>query len=133
MQYQNRTHGLDLAAKAAMVKFQKLAVDFEHGTKTPAYVATGVKKQSSVNLTSLGATPEEMALAQLSQAELDNIKFEAFDYESMYGVVLPLHRFIGKTVSQVRAEVENAELVTHALNDADSNDSALAAQLFSSL
>lgn len=108
LQYQLRTNGLDLLAKAAMVKFQKLAVDFEHNTRAPSYVATGVKKQSAVNLTALGATPEELALAKLSKVEMNNVKVEFYEYQGAYGIDLPLSRFIGKTSEEVRMEELNA-------------------------
>lgn len=134
LQYQNRTHGLDQAAKAVLIKFQKYSIEFEHGTKTPAYVATGVKRQSAVNLSSLGATPEELAVAALSREELDSVKMDQFDYDMSYGVTLPLHRFIGKSVQQVREEEVAQEIaVTYAVAAECTKDAEIADQLFTSL
>lgn len=122
LQYQNSEHGLDRAAKNVMIKFKKLAIEFEHGTKNPAYIATGVKKESSVNMSSLGASEEELLLANASEEQKEDAKFEAGYYNSLpQNKVLPWTRFIGKTWQDISNEVNEVNGVSSEIVDSDSS------------
>lgn len=120
LEYQNNTHGLDSDAKSVLVKFKKYAIEFNYGTKAPAYVATGIRKEATVNLGSLGASEEEVLIATHGREVIDDAKIEQFNYEMQYGTVLPYQRFIGKTMHEVHEE-ENTLYVRETLGITDKN------------
>lgn len=68
-------YGLSLNLAGFRKRISSLAHDAAEGNRTPAYVASGIKRESAINLDSLGATAQEKVrvtdFAHLRQDEID--------------------------------------------------------------
>lgn len=60
LQHYRSIYGLNNEATEVLVKFEQDLIGVSYGVKSPAYIATGVKREPMVNMNSLGASTEEV-------------------------------------------------------------------------
>lgn len=86
LQHYRSIYGLNAGALELLVKFEKDLIGIGYGTKTPAYVATGIRKEGTVNMDALGATPKEKEFAHMTEDE-QFAELERLNQEMLAGLV----------------------------------------------